>query len=64
MAELGFQPAAGLTLRADFGATHGDQAGRRTVLRTYWSNQNTGLVSDAVFELQMTPANWGEVEFK
>jgi len=64
VAELGFQPAAGLSLRADFGATHGDQAGKRTVLRTHWSNQNTGLVSDAVFELQMTPANWGEVQFK
>ena len=33
-------------------------------MRTHWSKQNTGLVSDAVFELQMTPANWGELQLK
>ena len=30
---------------------------------TYWSNRNTGLVSDEVFELQMTPASWGTIVF-
>ena len=64
VADLGFQPAADLVLRADFGATHGDKAGKDTVLRTHWSNQNTGLVSDEVFELQMAPANWGELQLK
>jgi hypothetical protein len=64
MAALGVTPAEGLTLRADFGATHGDQAGKRTVLRTYWSNQNTGLVSDEVYELEMTPSAWGELQLK
>ena len=34
MAALGIQPVSGTILRADFGATHGDQAGQRTVLRT------------------------------
>jgi hypothetical protein len=33
------------------------------VLRTYWSNQNTGLVSDEIFELQMVSATWGELSF-
>jgi len=62
--ELGFRPAPGQVLRGDVGATHGDRAGKDTVLRTYWSNQNTGLVSDEVFELQMNPSAWGEIVFK
>lgn len=63
LAALGFTPADGLTLRGDFGATHGDTGGR-TRLRSYWSNQHTGIVDDAVFELQMEPKNWGELNFK
>jgi len=64
MAALGVTPADGTTLRADFGATFGNKAGDDTALRSHWSNQNTGLVSDEVFELQMTPANWGELILK
>jgi hypothetical protein len=64
LAALGFRPSAGAPIRADFGATHGDKEGRDTVLRSYWSNQNTGLVSDEVYELQMTPAAWGEIKFE
>ncbi len=63
LAALGFTPREGLTLHGDFGVTHGDAAGR-TRLRTYWSNQHTGIVDDAVFELQVEPKNWGELEFK
>jgi len=58
VAALGITPAVGLTLRGDFGVTHGDPAGTRTRLRSYWSNQHTGLVDDAVFELQMEPRYW------
>lgn len=57
---LGITPAKGLTLRGDFGVTHGDEAGQRTRLRTYWANQVTGLVDDVVIELKLSPANWGE----
>jgi len=64
MAALGLTPSEGLKLGADFGATFGNKAGDDTVLRSYWSNQNTGLVSDEVFELQMAPANWGELMLK
>jgi hypothetical protein len=64
LADLGFTPAKGLVLRGDLGVTHGDAAGQRTRLRTHWNNQQTGLVDDAVFELQMEPKNWGELEFK
>jgi len=61
---LGFQAAPGLTLAGDFGATHGGTGGTRTRLRTYWNNQHTGLVDDAVFELMLEPKNWGELNFQ
>ena len=63
-AALGFTPQADTVYRADFGVTHGNAAGTRTRLRTYWSNQVTGLVDDVVFELMMEPKNWGEVIFR
>ena len=62
MAALGVTPKGGTTLRADFGVTFGNKAGNDTALRSYWSNQATGLVSDEVFELKMEPANWGTLE--
>ena len=64
LAALGFKPAGGLKLRGDFGVTHGGPDGQRTRLRTYWNNQATGIVDDAVFELRMEPQNWGELIFK
>ena len=64
LATLGLKPADGLTIRGDVGVTHSDQAGKDTALRSYWSSQDTGLVSDEVFELKMTPAAWGEIVFK
>jgi len=62
MAALGLVPKAGTPLRADFGVTFGSKAGNDTALRSYWSNQATGLVSDEVFELKMEPQNWGTLE--
>jgi len=62
-ATLAVTPVADLTLRGDIGVTHGDPAGQRTRLRSYWSNQHTGIVDDGVFELQMEPKNWGEMTF-
>jgi sugar lactone lactonase YvrE len=64
LATLGLHPASGLKLRGDFGVTFGDPAGQRTRLRNHWSNQHTGLVDDAVFELMMEPKNWGELVFE
>ena len=63
LSALGFQPSANASFRGDFGVTHGGANGLRTRLRTYWNNQHTGLVDDAVFELQMEPRNWGELQF-
>ncbi len=62
LASLGLEPTAGQTLRGDFGVTFGDPAGRRTRLRSYWSNQKTGIVDDAVHELMLEPKNWGELQ--
>ena len=64
LASLGLAIKDGLTLRGDFGATHGDKSGNDTLLRTHWNNQATGLVNDEVFELRMEPANWGEITFQ
>ncbi|KPK50809.1 MAG: hypothetical protein AMK72_01265, partial [Planctomycetes bacterium SM23_25] len=63
LSALGLKPAPRLKLRGDFGVTHGDKAGKDTVLRTYWHNQNTGIVNDEVFELKLEPKNWGEITF-
>ncbi len=63
LSALGLKPSDGLTVRGDVGVTYGDQAGQRTRLRSYWSNQGTGIVDDAVAELMMQPKNWGEWKF-
>lgn len=62
-AALGINPRKGLSLRGDVGATHGDKSGTDTALRSHWSNQQTGLVNDEVFELMMRPGNWGVLRF-
>ena len=61
LSSLEWTPAAGQTLHGDFGVTYGDQAGKRTRLRSYWNNQHTGIVDDAVYELMLEPKNWGEM---
>lgn len=61
---LGFTPAPGEKYQGDIGVTHGDAGGSRTALRTYWSNQETGLVNDVVYELKMVPKNWGDIVFE
>ena len=64
LASLGLNVTDGLTLRGDFGATHGYKAGADTALRTHWNNQKTGIVTDEVYELMMEPSNWGEITFQ
>ena len=63
-ARLGVRLREGLQLAGDFGATHAGPDGQRTKLRTYWSNQATGIVDDVVFELKLEPANWGRLRFE
>ena len=59
-ADLGIQPAPGLKLRGDAGFISSDAAGKRNVARTYWANEDTGLVSDEPQESWLFPARWGE----
>ncbi len=60
---LGLAPASGQSNRADFGVTYGDAEGTDTNLRSYWSNQSTGLVDDIPGEIMLSPNLWGEVRF-
>jgi hypothetical protein len=64
LADLGLTLPSGQKLRADFGVTFGDAAGTDTNLRSYWSNQSTGLVDDIPGEIMLTPNLWGEVRVK
>jgi hypothetical protein len=64
LADLGLTPSSGLKLKGDLGMTFSDGTGTDTAVRTYWSNQQTGLVSDEVFELKVNPANWGDLQFE
>lgn len=59
LAELGLELRAGRGHAADFGVTFGDAGGTDTNLRSYWSNQGTGLVDDIPGEIMLSPALWG-----
>jgi hypothetical protein len=45
--------------RFDVGTLFGDPQGTATSLRSYWSNQNTGLVNDVPGEIMLFPNLWG-----
>ncbi|HWE04658.1 MAG TPA: hypothetical protein VG326_19790 [Tepidisphaeraceae bacterium] len=64
MVAIGLSASPGLTIPGDVGATFNDASGTRTRLRSYWSNQHTGLVDDVVFELQLSPQYWGSFIFE
>lgn len=64
LSDLGLMLPTGTKFRADFGVTFGDAAGTDTNLRSYWSNQSTGLVDDIPGEIMLSPNLWGEVEVK
>jgi len=53
---LGTDPAP---RRFDVGTLFGDPQGTATALRSYWANQNTGLVSDVPGEIMLFPNLWG-----
>ncbi|MEZ0297287.1 MAG: FlgD immunoglobulin-like domain containing protein [Candidatus Methylacidiphilales bacterium] len=56
-------PGTAAALRGDFGVLYGDTAGTITLLRSYWSNKETGLVNDVPGEAAIQPANWGTLNF-
>jgi outer membrane protein assembly factor BamB len=63
VAELGLKRLSGHTFRADFGVIFGDSAGRVNLTRSYWANQETGLVNDVPGEIMLHPDRWGSLTF-
>ncbi|MBK8094018.1 MAG: hypothetical protein IPK32_19120 [Verrucomicrobiaceae bacterium] len=64
LSDLGLTLNPGQKLRADFGITFGDAAGTDTNLRSYWSNQSTGLVDDIPGEIMLSPSLWGVLQVR
>lgn len=64
LSALGLPADGPVSLRGDFGAIYGDAEGKVNTLRSYWSNQATGLVDDVPGEAQINPAMWGHLEFQ
>ena len=56
---IGFMPSAGDELRMDFGVLYSAPDGGRTMLRVYWENRDTNIVSDIPSEAALSPGNWG-----
>ncbi|MGE9290606.1 MAG: hypothetical protein ACQKBT_06435, partial [Puniceicoccales bacterium] len=56
---LNITPEPGMTLYGDVGFISSDQSGQINLDRTYWSNPQTGLVSDEPLEAWFIPQNWG-----
>jgi hypothetical protein len=60
---LGGAPPAGAEARIDFGVLYSDPSGARTMLRSYWENADTNIVSDIPSEAALSPGNWGIASF-
>jgi hypothetical protein len=61
---LGVKPQPGKSYKIDFGILSADSSGQSTMVRTYWANQNTGIVSDVPSEIMLAPGLWGNAQFK
>ncbi len=65
LADLGLpQGGAAMELKGDFGVIYGDEPGTVDILRSYWSNQATGLVNDLSNEVRIIPKLWGTLHFQ
>ena len=65
LSDLGLPGAStSVTLRGDFGVIYGDASGTVDQLRSYWSNNATGLVSDIPGEVTVVPKAWGILDFE
>ncbi|MDB6167946.1 MAG: carbohydrate binding protein with domain, partial [Verrucomicrobia bacterium] len=63
LAALGLKPEPALEVKGDAGYISSDAAGITNTARTYWSNQNTGLVNDLPGEAALRPGEWGRFQF-
>jgi len=61
---LEFKPESSRTYKVDFGILSADSSGSATQVRTYWSNQATGIVSDVPSEIMLFPGLWGTCKFE
>ena len=61
---LGTPPKPGAESRIDVGVLFGDPSGMTTVLRAYWSNRDTNIVTDIPSEARLQPGNWGICQFE
>jgi hypothetical protein len=59
---LGLNLAAGRGVRGDVGILRGSEG--RTMQRSYWSNQNTTIVSDLPAEARLQPSEWGRLQVR
>jgi len=59
---LKLNPKPGMAIKGDIGILRGD--GEQTIARTYWSNKDTGIVSDVPSEAELKPALWGIWKFE
>jgi len=56
---LGTTPKPGDEGRIDFGVLFSDAKGTGTVIRAYWENRDTQIVTDIPSEARLKPGNWG-----
>lgn len=62
---LGLPPSGTpANLLGDFGVIYGDEDGRINILRSYWNNQETGLVNDVPGETMIEPSSWAPLQWK
>jgi len=62
LSALGLKPPG--AFRADLGVIYGDPGGAINMLRSYWSNQATGLMNDVPGEIMLHPNLWGTLTLK
>lgn len=60
--ELGWKPIPKQTITGDMGVIYADDTGTKNILRSYWANKQTALVSDIAVEATLTPSQWGEMK--
>jgi len=61
--DLGISLAECDSLKGDVGVVFSDQTGRGRVLRLYYYNKQTSMVSDLTTEATLQPVEWGPVQF-
>ncbi len=61
---LGMDAPAGKRMRGDLGILFANDSGAGIAERVYWSNQQTGLVSDVPGEIKLSPDLWSPMIFK